>query len=47
MNENNIKISAQAYLLKFYESRGFVVISDIYTEEGIEHIKMFWTKNDI
>ena len=35
-----IKISAQYYLKKFYESFGFQQISDIYLETGIEHIKM-------
>lgn len=35
-----IKIGAQLYLQKFYESFGFVRISDIYLEDGIEHIYM-------
>lgn len=35
-----IKISAQLYLQRFYESLGFVKISDVYAEAGIEHIKM-------
>lgn len=35
-----IKISAQYYLKRFYESLGFEQISDIYLETGIEHIKM-------
>lgn len=35
-----IKISAQYYLKRFYESLGFQKISDIYLESGIEHIKM-------
>ena len=35
-----IKIGAQYYLKKFYESLGFVQISDIYLEDGIEHIYM-------
>jgi ElaA protein len=35
-----IKIGAQYYLRKFYESFGFVQISDIYLEDGIEHIYM-------
>ena len=35
-----IKIGAQLYLKKFYESLGFGKISDIYLEDGIEHIKM-------
>ncbi len=35
-----IKISAQAYLVDFYRSLGFEVISDLYLEGGIEHYKM-------
>ena len=44
MNEKEIKISAQAYLQLFYESLGFKPISDIYIDEGIEHIKMIYNK---
>lgn len=39
-NINIIKIGAQYYLKKFYESFGFKQISDIYLEDGIEHIYM-------
>lgn len=35
-----IKIGAQLYLLKFYTSLGFKKTSDIYLEDGIEHIEM-------
>lgn len=35
-----IKIGAQLYLKNFYESLGFVTCSDVYVEDGIEHIKM-------
>ena len=35
-----IKIGAQLYLKKFYESLGFVQISEVYLEDGIEHIYM-------
>ncbi len=35
-----IKIGAQLYLKKFYESFGFKQISDGYIEDGIEHIYM-------
>lgn len=35
-----IKIGAQLYLQRFYESFGFERISDIYLEDGIEHIYM-------
>ncbi len=35
-----IRIGAQLYLKKFYESLGFLEDSDIYLEDKIEHIKM-------
>lgn len=35
-----ITIGAQLYLTRFYESVGFTIISDVYLEDGIEHIKM-------
>jgi ElaA protein len=37
---NPIKIGAQLYLKKFYESLGFDQTSDTYLEDGIEHIEM-------
>lgn len=38
--EQPIKIGAQFYLKKFYNSLGFEQVSDIYLEDGIEHIYM-------
>jgi len=35
-----IKIGAQLYLKKFYQSFGFKQVSDVYLEDGIEHIYM-------
>ncbi|PRY05686.1 ElaA protein [Pontibacter ummariensis] len=35
-----IKIGAQLYAKKFYEAFGFVQSSDVYDEDGIDHIKM-------
>jgi ElaA protein len=35
-----IKLGAQLYLKKFYESFGFIQSSDIYFEDGIQHIEM-------
>lgn len=35
-----IKLGAQLYLKKFYESLGFRQTSDIYDEDGIDHIEM-------
>lgn len=36
----NIKLSAQTYLTKFYESHGFHQIGEGYLEDGIPHIAM-------
>ena len=36
----NIEISAQQYLQKFYESHGFVQTSEMYLEDDIPHIRM-------
>ncbi len=38
-----IRISAQAYLQRFYESHGFVRIGDEYLEDNIPHIEMLRT----
>lgn len=35
-----IRIGAQCYLLKFYQSLGFREEGDIYLEDNIEHIEM-------
>ena len=35
-----IKISAQCYLIKFYESFGFEAIGEEYLEDNIPHIAM-------
>ena len=37
---NKIKLSAQTYLIKFYESHGFNQIGEGYLEDGIPHIAM-------
>lgn len=37
-----IRIGAQAYLKKFYESLGFQQTSDIYMEDGIPHMEMLF-----
>lgn len=37
---NEIKLSAQTYLTKFYESHGFKQIGEGYLEDGIPHIAM-------
>ncbi len=38
-----IRIGAQLYLKKFYERFGFVQDSEMYLEDGIEHIEMLMT----
>lgn len=35
-----IKLGAQLYLKKFYESFGFIQTSDVYLEDDIPHIEM-------
>jgi ElaA protein len=38
--KTNIKIGAQLYLEQFYNSFGFQRTSEIYLEDGIDHIEM-------
>lgn len=38
--EKSILISAQTYLIKFYNSLGFIQQGEEYLEDGIPHIKM-------
>lgn len=38
--KSKVRIGAQLYLKKFYESFGFVQTSDVYDEDGIDHIEM-------
>ncbi len=42
----SVRISAQSYLIKFYESFGFVVVSDEYTEDNIPHVEMLYKTNE-
>lgn len=37
---SRIKLSAQTYLIKFYESHGFQQTGETYLEDGIPHIAM-------
>lgn len=39
---DQIKISAQQYLIQFYESHGFQAVGEGYLEDGIPHIAMIW-----
>jgi ElaA protein len=38
--KSDIKIGAQLYLKRFYESFGFVQLGNVYDEDGIDHIHM-------
>lgn len=40
--EKKIFVSAQAYLLTFYTNLGFVVTSEVYDEDGIDHVDMVY-----
>ena len=44
--QRQVKLSAQQYLIKFYESLGFVAISEGYVEDGIPHIDMMLEFDD-
>lgn len=44
LNEDTIKIQAQAYLLNFYNSLGFKAVSEEYLEDNIPHIDMLYKK---
>ncbi|TRO67390.1 GNAT family N-acetyltransferase [Christiangramia sabulilitoris] len=37
---SNIKLSAQQYLIKFYQAHGYVTTGEGYLEDGIPHIAM-------
>lgn len=40
LNQNEIRISAQTYLLKFYSDLGFISQGEEYLEDDIPHIEM-------
>lgn len=44
-NAEEIQLQGQVYLREFYESFGFIPISEEYDEDGIPHVDMKWTKN--
>lgn len=44
---NEIKISAQVYLQKFYESLGFHSSGEPYDEDGISHVDMIKSVNRV
>ncbi|MFC2109863.1 GNAT family N-acetyltransferase [Bacteroidota bacterium] len=39
--QQTIKISAQAYLEKFYQKHGFITQGNSYLEDGIPHLAMY------
>lgn len=39
-NTTHIKVSAQTYLINFYQAHGFEVSSEEYLEDGIPHVAM-------
>ena len=44
LNEREIRIEAQAYLVNFYKNFGFEEVSDMYLEDDIPHIEMLYKK---
>ena len=44
--KQNIRIGAQLYLRKFYESLGFKQCSNMYLEDNIEHIEMMYVPGE-
>ena len=40
LNEDIVRLSAQQYLVGFYEALGFCCISEGYLEDGIPHVDM-------
>lgn len=37
-----VVLSGQVYIKKLYENAGFKVISDVYLEDGLDHVKMLY-----
>ena len=46
MGVEEITISAQEYLRKFYASFGFKEVSDVYMEDDIPHVRMILAKEN-
>lgn len=42
MKESEIKLQAEYYIKDLYASYGFQIISDIFLDEGIEHVNMLY-----
>lgn len=41
-----IRIAAQSYLLRFYQSFGFQACSEAFDDDGVEHIEMLLPRKD-
>ena len=41
-DSQNIKLSAQEYILAMYQDLGFEIVSDRYLEDGIPHYEMIY-----
>ncbi|WP_407411720.1 GNAT family N-acetyltransferase [Methanobrevibacter sp.] len=39
LKKDKIRLSGQAYLVRFYEDLGFKKVSDVYLEDGIDHFE--------
>ncbi|MGO1060448.1 GNAT family N-acetyltransferase [Planococcus sp. FY231025] len=46
-NPDGIQLQGQVYLQDFYESFGFIPVSEAYDEDGIPHVDMQLAKNKI
>lgn len=44
LKEKVIRISAQEYLINFYSSLGFEIVSEAYLEDDIPHVEMLYKK---
>lgn len=42
LKKDKIRLSGQAYLVRFYEGLGFVKVSDVYLEDGIDHFEFLY-----
>ena len=45
LREKRIKISAQTYVIAFYEGLGFEVVSEQYAQDGIPHADMIFVQD--
>ena len=43
MGQKNIRLSAQEYLMRFYEDLGYVSTGKHYLEDDIPHVEMLWS----